>query len=152
MIFVIIVAGIAVSYILTREYADTEFTHVLTARQRADAASHAAETAQIERNYVYPQKTEFVDKMRKELAEMQGVLTQFSAQIANGDGPVNVDEQKTLDAARENWSETERHLDLAERATETTWFALNRDFRKSYAALKVSIHETRRKLSGKSES
>ncbi len=152
IILALVCVGAAVTYFLTTELTDSKFVHGTTAAQRGEPTKQAEELSKIERDYAFPQKTEFVEKMRKELADIQGELTRYSAQITRGDGPVKVDEQEALNTAQEKWSVTQKRLDLAERATESNWFELNQDFKTSYTALKASVQETRRKTNDKNVS
>jgi hypothetical protein len=54
-------------------------------------------------DYAYAQKAEFVDKMKKELAEIQEELDRLSAKVERSSGEAKVDAKTRLDAVRGKW-------------------------------------------------
>jgi hypothetical protein len=151
LIVVALVVGVAAGYILSNRESASKLTRDLTVMPPDKAESEVKETTQLARNYAYPQKAEFVDKTKKELVEIMEELDQLSARVERSNATVKDDAKTRLDAVREKWAQAEKQLDLAESATESSWYNVNRGFRKSYGELKDSVEETRQWLSDKIE-
>jgi chromosome segregation ATPase len=125
-------------------------------RQVEPAAAHLdrakAETkqaAQAMRDYAYAEKTEFVDKMKKELVSTQEELDRLSAKVESAGGAVKTDAKAKLETVREKWTQAKKQLDRAETATASDWDDVKNGFKQSYADLKDSSDKTRQWLSDK---
>jgi gas vesicle protein len=103
------------------------------------------------RDYVYAEKTEFVDAMKKDLAAIEADLDRLSAEVEQSRGEARAKAKLELEAARKKWAEAKAQLDAAEAATEDTWEDVKRGFKKSYGELKESIAEARQWLSDEIE-
>jgi len=148
----LLVAGLAVSC------ASTDGKSAAGPRQRENAAAQldkakmeTKEAAQAMQDYTYAQKAEFVDKMKKELAEIQEELDRLSAKVEKSSGAAKAEAKKQLEAVREKWALAKKQLDQAESATESTWDSVKGGFKKSYGELKDSFEKTRQWLSEKIE-
>jgi molecular chaperone GrpE (heat shock protein) len=121
------------------------------AQQLDKAKTEAKEAAQAMQDYAYAQKAEFVDKMKRELADIRDELDQLSAKVDRSSGAAKADAKIKLEAVREKWTQAKNQLDQAEGATESTWDDVKGGFKKMYAELKESFENTRQWLSDKVE-
>ena len=109
------------------------------------------EAAQAVEDYAYAQKAEFVDKMKKELTEIQEELDRLSAKVERSSGEAKADAKTKLDAVREKWTQAKKQLDRAEGATESTWDDVKGGFKNLFGELKDSFEKTRQWLSDRIE-
>ena len=107
--------------------------------------------AQAMQDYTYAQKAEFVDKMKKELVEIQEELDRLSAKVDRSSGAAKADARTKLEAVREKWAQAKKQLDQAENATESTWDDVKDGAEKSYGELKDTFDKSRQWLSDKIE-
>lgn len=117
------------------------------AAQLDKATAEAKEAAQALQNYAWAQKAEFVARMRKDLVETQAELDRLIARVETASDEAKVDAKARLDTARADWARAMKHLDEAERATESTWDEVQAGFTKAYGELKTSFAEARQRLS-----
>jgi chromosome segregation ATPase len=122
-----------------------------SAARRDKATTETKEAALAIQDFAYAQKAEFVDKMKKELVEIQGELDRLSAKVDRSSGAAKADAKTKLEAVREKWAQAKKQLDQAESATESTWDDVKVGFKKSYGELKDSFENTRQWLSDKIE-
>ena len=119
-----------------------------TATARLDEAKTATQEAgQSMQDYTYAQKTEFVDSMKKELAQMQEEMDRLSAKVASSSTATKDAAKTQLDAVREKWAQAKAQLDQAGNSTESTWDDVKGGFNQSYSELKDSFNEARQWLS-----
>jgi chromosome segregation ATPase len=121
------------------------------AAQLDKAKTETKEAAQAVQDYAYAQKTEFVEKMKKELVEIQEELDRLSAKVERSSAAAKADAKVKLEAVREKWAQAKKQLDQAESATESTWDDVKGGFKKLYGELKDSFDKTRQWLSDKIE-
>jgi uncharacterized membrane-anchored protein YhcB (DUF1043 family) len=146
------IAGLAVGC------ASTDGKSAVGSRQSETAAAQldkgqadTKEAAQAIQDYPYAQKAEFVDKMKKDLAEIQKELDRLSAKVDKSSGAAKEDAKTQLNAVREKWAQAKKQLDQAESATESTWDDVKSGVKKSYGELKDSFTKTRQWLGEKIE-
>ena len=145
-----LVAGLAVGCPAADEKSTAGPEHRVTqAEQRDLAKAETKAAAQALRDYAYAQKTEFVDKMKQELVDIQAELDGLTAKIERSSGAAKAEAKKKLEVVREKLTQAKQRLDRAESATESDWDDIKRGFRASYGDLKVSFNETRQWLSDK---
>lgn len=113
------------------------------------AKAETKQAAQAMRDYAYAEKTEFVDKMRKELVSTQEELDRLSAKVESSGGAVKTDAKARLETVREKWTQAKKQLDRAETATASDWEDVKSGFKQSYTDLKDSSDKTRQWLSDK---
>ena len=111
------------------------------------AKAETRETAVAMESYAYARKAEFVAVMKKELVSTRSDLDGLAAKVESSAGTARAEARAAFATARERMAQTTKQLDLAERATESTWDAVKSGFRESYAGLKDSVAATRRWLS-----
>ena len=119
------------------------------ALQLGKAKAATIEAAQAMEDYAYARKSEFVAKMKSEMAATQEELDRLAAKADAAGGAAKIDAKTKLAVVREKWTKTKRQLDQAENATESTWNDVKSGFNESYAALKDSVDTTRQWLSEK---
>jgi predicted nucleic acid-binding protein len=117
------------------------------AAQVEKAKTETKKAAQAMEHYVYAQKAEFVDLMKKDLAGIQEELDRLAAKVDGSSGAAKADAQTKLQALREKWFQTKQQLEQAESATESTWDDVMASFKTSYGELKASFDSTRQWLS-----
>jgi hypothetical protein len=121
----------------------------IAAAQLDKAKLETREAAQSMREYAYAEKTEFVNKMKKELVAIQGELDRLGAKVDGASGAAKADAKVKLATVREKWTQTKQRLDRAETATASNWDEVKNGFKQSYADLKNSFETTRQWLSDK---
>jgi exonuclease VII large subunit len=125
-------------------------------KQERSAAAHlekakaeTKEAAQAVRDYAYAEKAEFVDRMKKELVNIQEELDRLGAKVDRANGAAKADAKVKLERARDKWAQAKKRLDQAETATESSWDDVKNGFGQSYADLKDVFENTRQWLSDK---
>jgi Arc/MetJ family transcription regulator len=121
----------------------------IAAAQLDKAKLETKEAAQSMREYAYAEKAEFVNKMKKELVDIQGELDRLGAKVDRASGAAKADAKVKLATVREKWTQTKQQLDRAETATASNWDEVKNGFKQSYADLKNSFEKTRQWLSDK---
>jgi ferredoxin-NADP reductase len=121
------------------------------ALQLDQAKTEAKEAARAIQDYAYAQKAEFVDKMKKELLEIEVETNRLAFEVDRSSSTAKADAKAELDAVREKWARAKKQLDQAESATESTWKQVKGGFKKSHDDLKDSFDKTRQWLSDKIE-
>ncbi len=113
------------------------------------AKAESKQAAQAMRDYAYAERTEFVDKMKKELVSTQEELDRLSAKVESAGGAVKADAKAKLETVRGKWTQAKKQLDRAETATASDWDDVKSGFKQSYAELKDPSDKTRQWLSDK---
>jgi hypothetical protein len=113
------------------------------------AKAETREAAQAVQDYAYAQKAEFVDKMKRDLVEIQGELDQLSAKVDKSRGAAKAGAKTKLESVREKWAQAKKHLDQAESATESTWDDVKNGTKKAYNELKDGFQQARQWVSDK---
>jgi hypothetical protein len=113
------------------------------------AKAETKEAAQAMRDYAYAEKTEFVDRMGKELVSIQEELDRLGTKVDKASGAAKADAKVKLQTARDKWAQAKKQLDQAETATESSWDDVKTGFKQSYGDLKDSFDKTRQWLSDK---
>jgi hypothetical protein len=153
---------LVISFLLVAAFAmgckSTDGKSAAETKHREDAAAQldkakteTKEAAQAVQDYAYAQKAEFVEKMKKELAEIQEELDRLSTKVERSSGAAKTDAKAKLEEVREKWAQTKKQLDQTESATESTWNDVESTFKKLYGELKDSFEKTRQWLSDKIE-
>ena len=88
------------------------------------------------KDYTFAQKSEFAEKMRSQLAEINKDLDQIAANIEKASDEVKADAKPRLQAMREQTARLNVQLDEVKNATEATWETVKSGTRNAYAALK----------------
>jgi Arc/MetJ family transcription regulator len=121
----------------------------IAAAQPDKAKLETKEAAQSMREYAYAEKAEFVNKMKKELVDIQGELDRLGNKVDRASGAAKADGKVKLATVREKWTQTKQQLDRTETATASNWDEVKNGFKQSYADLKNSLEKTRQWLSDK---
>ena len=144
----LLVAAFAVGCKKTDGKSAAETKHRENAAEQLDKAkTETKEAAQAKQDYAYAQKAEFVDKMKKELVDIQEELDRLSAKVERSSGAAKADAKAKLEVVREKWAQAKKQLDQAESATESTWNDMKDGFKKLYSELRESFDKTRQWLS-----
>jgi len=91
------------------------------AKQLDKVQTKTTEAAQDLKDYTYAQKTEFVETMQGQLAEINRDLDQLSAKIEKANDAAKAEAQPKLQALRDQADKLNQQLDKAKDATESTW-------------------------------
>lgn len=105
--------------------------------------------AQELKDYTFAQKTEFTDKMRVQLAEINLELDQLAAKIEKSSDAAKAEARPKLQALREKADQLKKQLDEAGNATESTWETVKATSKKGYAELKEGFTQARQWMSEK---
>jgi len=101
------------------------------------------------KDYSYTQKSEFVEKMRGQLAALNRDLDQLSAKIEKSSDTVKGEAKPKLQALREQTAKLGERLDDVKNATESTWVSVKSGFRKAYDSSKDGFQQARQWVSDK---
>lgn len=119
------------------------------ARQIEKAAQKTEAAAQQMQDYSYAQKTEFIEHMEGQLAELKRDLDQFAARVEKSSDAAKAEAQAKLEALRKQEVELNRQLDEVRNATESTWESVKRGSRDAYDSLKEGFQQSRQWMSDK---
>ena len=120
-----------------------------TTQQLDKIETETKQTARDMKDYTYAQKTEFVEKMRLQLAELNRDLDQLSAKIEKGGEAARAEAKPKLQALREQAAKFNASLDDAKNATDSTWDSVKAGSRKAYGDLKDGFNQARQWVSDK---
>ncbi len=121
-----------------------------TASEQLDRVqTKTAEVAQDMRDYTFAQKSEFVESMRAQLAELNRELDALAARVEQSSAAVKADAQPRIDALREQTARMNQQLDEATNATESSWNKFKVEVRKTHDASKEEFKQARQWLSEK---
>lgn len=117
--------------------------HIKNITQEAKAAAEEM------KDYTYAQKDEFVENMRKQLAEINRDLDQLSAKVEKAGDAAKTEAKPKLEALRAQTARLTNQLDDARSATESAWEEVKTGFKKGYGELKDGFNEARQWVSDK---
>ena len=120
-----------------------------TTAQMDKLKKETKEAVQDINDYAYTQKSEFVDKMQSQLAEINRDLDQISAKIEKASDADKARVTPKLQALREQAAKLNKQLDRAKTATESTWSEVKTGFKKGYGELKEGFQQARQWVSEK---
>ena len=123
--------------------------HDATSAQFAKVKKETQEAAQYMKDYAYTQKSEFVDKMQSQLADINRDLDELSAKVEKASDGAKAEAKPKVQALREQTARLNKQLDGAKSATESTWNDVKAGFRKGYGELKDSFQQARQWVSDK---
>ena len=123
--------------------------HDATSAQFAKVKKETQEAAQYMKDYAYTQKSEFVDKMQIQLAEINKDLDQISDKVEKSNDADKAQVTPKLHALREQAAKLNKQLDVAKSATESTWGDVKTGFKKGYSELKEGFQQARQWVSEK---
>lgn len=146
IVMAVLLVGFVVGTAVEIIYPGNELKHSLTALQQERAEDQTQVAEYIMQNYTFAQKAEFIDKMKKELLEIQKELDLFSAKVEGSKAPLKMDRNSSIDATRVKLAGTKRQLDRTENAGESDWYNANKNFRTLYVELKNSVDKTRQQM------
>ena len=121
-----------------------------TASQQLDKAqAETKQAAQDMKDYTYAQKTEFVETMQAQLAELNRDLDQLAAKIEKSSDAVKAEAKPKLQALREETAQLNKQLEDVKNATESTWESVKAASKKAYEASKEGFNQVRQWVSDK---
>jgi len=120
-----------------------------TQQQFDKVKQETKEAAQDMKDFTYAQKTEFVEKMQNQIAEINRDLDQLSAKIEKSSAAAKAEAKPKLEALREQAAKLNKQLDEAKSATESTWDSVKAGSKKAFNDLKDSFQQARQWVSEK---
>jgi len=120
-----------------------------TSQQLDNAQAETKQAAQDMKDYTYAQKTEFVENMKGQLAEINRDLDQLSAKIEKANDAAKAEAKPKLQALRDQTDKLNQQLDQVKNATESTWDDIKTGSKKSYNELKDGFQQARQWVSDK---
>jgi cytochrome c556 len=120
-----------------------------TSQQLDKVQAETKQAAQDMKDYTYAQKTEFVEKMQAQLAELNRDLDQLSAKVEKSSDAIKAEAQPKLQALRDQTAQLNKRLDEVKNATESTWDSVKGGFKKGYEASKEGFQQARQWVSDK---
>jgi len=107
------------------------------------------ETAEAVKDYTFAQKTEFVAKMKSELAETNTKIDKLSVKAEKAGEDAKVEAKSKLQALREQAAKLNKQLDAADNVVEADWADFKSGVNKSYNDMKDAFKQSRQWLSKK---
>jgi DNA anti-recombination protein RmuC len=120
-----------------------------TAQQLDKLQARTAEATQDLKENTFAQKTEFTDKMRTQLAEINQELDQLAAKIEKSTDAAKAEARPKLQPLRDKADQLKKQLDEAGNATESTWETVKATSKQGYAELKEGFTQARQWVSEK---
>jgi septal ring factor EnvC (AmiA/AmiB activator) len=120
-----------------------------TQQQIDDVKAETKEAAQDMKDYTFAQKTEFTERMKNQLAEINQELDLISAQIEKSNDAVKAEAKPKLQTMREQTARLNKQLDEVRNATESTWDSVKAGSKKAYDELKDGFNQARQWVSDK---
>jgi cytochrome c556 len=120
-----------------------------TSQQLDKVQVETKQAAQDMKDYTYAQKTEFVEKMQGQLAEINRDLDTLSAKIEKANDTAKAEAKPKLQALRDQADKLNQQLDKAKNATESTWDDIKAGSKKAYSDLKDGFQQARQWVSDK---
>ena len=120
-----------------------------TSQQLDKAQAETKQAAQDMKDYTYAQKTEFVETMQAQLAELNRELDQLAAKIEKSSDAIKAEAQPKLQVLRDQMAQLNKQLDEAKNATESTWDSVKASSKKAFNDLKDGFHKARQWMSEK---
>jgi cytochrome c556 len=120
-----------------------------TAKQFDKIQTETKEAGQDLKDYTYAQKTEFVEKMRAQLAQINRDLDQLAANIEKSSDAAKTEAKPKLQALRDQADKLNDQLDKAKSATESTWDEVKAGTKSAYNELKDGFKQARQWVSDK---
>ena len=120
-----------------------------TSEQLDKAQAKTTEAAQEIKDYSYAQKSNFVEKMRGQLAALNADLDQLSAKIEKSSDAAKAEAKPKLQALRDQTAQLNKQFDDVKNATESTWDKVKDGFNKAYASSKDGFQQARQWASDK---
>ena len=120
-----------------------------TSQQIDKVQAETKQAAQDMKDYIYAQKTEFVETMQGQLAEINRDLDQLSAKIEKANDAAKAEAKPKLQALRDQADKLNQQLDKAKNATESTWDDIKAGSKKAYNELKDGFQQARQWVSDK---
>ncbi len=99
--------------------------------------------------YTYARKSEFVEKMQAQLAELNQDIDKLAAKVEKASDQAKAEAQPKLKALREQGAKLELQLVEVKNATESTWDGVKASSRKAYGDFKDGINQARQWISDK---
>jgi cytochrome c556 len=120
-----------------------------TSQQLDKVQTESKQAAQDMKDYTYAQKTEFVEKMQGELADLNRDLDQLTAKVESSSDAVKAEAKPKLQTLREQTAQLNKQLDEVKNATESTWDSVKNGFKKGYESSKDGFNQARQWVSDK---
>ena len=114
-----------------------------TSEQLDEVQAKTEQTAQDIKDYSYAQKSEFVEKMRGQLAALNADLDQLSAKVEKSSDAAKAEAKPKLQALRDQTAQLNTQLEGVKDATESTWDNVKVGFTKAYASSKDGFQQAR---------
>lgn len=102
-----------------------------------------------EPDYTFAQKSEFTEKLKGQLAEINRELDLLAAKIETASDTAKAEAQPKLQALRDQAAKLGTQIDETKNATESTWDTVKANSKKAYGELKVSFTKARQWVSEK---
>lgn len=127
----------------------SESRDAATATQFDKVKQETKDATQDAKDYAYAQKSEYVEKMQTQLADINRDLDQLSAKIEKSSDAAKAEAKPKLQALRDQTAKLTKQLDEAKNATESTWNDVTAGFKKGYGELKDGFQQARQWVSDK---
>jgi chromosome segregation ATPase len=100
-------------------------------------------------DYAFAQRTEYAEKIRAELADLNRELDKLSAKVESANESVKADAKAKVQEIRGKVAVLDERLDALKGATESTWDDVKTGVKKAYDDVKDSFKQVRQWLSEK---
>jgi len=120
-----------------------------TSEQLDKTQAKTEATAREIKDYSYAQKSQFVEKMRGQLAALNTELDQLSAKIEKSSDASKAEAKPKLQALRDQTAQLNKQLEKVNGAIESTWDSVKDGFNKAYQSSKDGFQQARQWASDK---
>lgn len=103
-------------------------------------------------DYIYSQKSEFNENMKKELNKIDDEVERLDDQADNATGIAKDEAKAQIEVMREKIRMVKIKLSEVESATESTWAQTRDDFRKAFNQLQSDLTQTRQFVNSRLQS
>jgi ABC-type transporter Mla subunit MlaD len=120
-----------------------------TSQQLDNVKTETKAAAQDLRDYTFAQKTEFLEKMQRQLDTINKDLDQLSAKVESSSDAVKLEAKPKLQVLRDQVTQLNKQLDDVRNATESTWDSVKATSQKAFDSLRDAFQQSRQWLSDK---
>src|SRR5208283_3073252 len=114
-----------------------------TSQQLDQVQTETKQAAEHIKDYTYAQKTQFVETMQVQVADLNRDMDKLAAKVENSGDAVKAEAKPKLQALRDQNVKLNQQLDDVKNASESTWDSVKNGFKKAYESSKDGFNQAR---------
>ena len=114
-----------------------------TSQQLDQVQTETKQAAEHIKDYTYAQKTQFVETMQVQVADLNRDMDKLAAKVENSSDAVKAEAKPKLQALRDQNVKLNQQLDDVKNASESTWDSVKNGFKKAYESSKDGFNQAR---------